>query len=376
MIVSCPNCGTKYNLPDDKVPIGGVKVKCSKCSHLFKVVLPPATPEEEVEVLLDDPASPKPADDQGSDFDAAFEEAVAGEGADEDDIEDDLDDMDFGIEDDAEDEADITDEAKDDAEDDDAEDDFGIDDDDDDDVNLNDDNDDDLDTGGFFASLDGDKNLDMDARPKRKGGFGKLLLTLLLFIILILVLAVLTFNLRLWSVPQSLQDVEIELPFELPLEVPFVKTVGTLEPSVEEPVKAEPVGDPLDRIKQIQPVDFRQYVINNELEGRIFVVEGQALNNSDSPKERIMVEVALFDAGGLEMGVQEMLCGNTLSLFQLQVDNRLTIEKNLTSSRGTNLNNSYIKPGETTPFMFVFFDLENKVEEYRIQITDAHDPQR
>ena len=34
MIVSCPNCSTKFNLPDDRVQ-PGAKLRCSVCKHIF-----------------------------------------------------------------------------------------------------------------------------------------------------------------------------------------------------------------------------------------------------------------------------------------------------------------------------------------------------
>jgi len=82
MKVSCPNCETKYNLPDERIAAGGTKVKCSKCKHVFTVAPPPATPEEEVEQLLEEPkVEGAPAAAAKPDFDAAFEETVAAEGA-------------------------------------------------------------------------------------------------------------------------------------------------------------------------------------------------------------------------------------------------------------------------------------------------------
>ncbi|GFK95507.1 hypothetical protein NNJEOMEG_03372 [Fundidesulfovibrio magnetotacticus] len=44
MIVECPNCQTKYNLPDDKVGPEGATVRCSVCRHVFKVE--PAAPDD------------------------------------------------------------------------------------------------------------------------------------------------------------------------------------------------------------------------------------------------------------------------------------------------------------------------------------------
>lgn len=40
MKVECPNCHTKYNLPDDKVGSEGADVRCSVCRHEFHVEAP------------------------------------------------------------------------------------------------------------------------------------------------------------------------------------------------------------------------------------------------------------------------------------------------------------------------------------------------
>lgn len=37
MIVRCPECSTGFKLPDDKVTDKGVKLRCSKCSHVFRI---------------------------------------------------------------------------------------------------------------------------------------------------------------------------------------------------------------------------------------------------------------------------------------------------------------------------------------------------
>lgn len=40
MIVSCEKCSTKFKIPDEKVTEKGVKVRCTKCSHTFRVSKP------------------------------------------------------------------------------------------------------------------------------------------------------------------------------------------------------------------------------------------------------------------------------------------------------------------------------------------------
>ena len=43
MILSCPNCGTRYTVAPASLPVGGRKVRCAKCGEVWRQV-----PEEEV----------------------------------------------------------------------------------------------------------------------------------------------------------------------------------------------------------------------------------------------------------------------------------------------------------------------------------------
>jgi len=49
MIITCASCLTKFNLDDSRISQKGVKVRCSRCHHVFYVVPPPETREEVME---------------------------------------------------------------------------------------------------------------------------------------------------------------------------------------------------------------------------------------------------------------------------------------------------------------------------------------
>ncbi len=49
MIITCASCLTKFNLDDARINTKGVKVRCSRCKHVFYVVPPPETQEEVIE---------------------------------------------------------------------------------------------------------------------------------------------------------------------------------------------------------------------------------------------------------------------------------------------------------------------------------------
>jgi len=49
MIITCASCLTKFNLDDSQIQAKGIKVRCSRCKHVFYVVPPPETKEEMIE---------------------------------------------------------------------------------------------------------------------------------------------------------------------------------------------------------------------------------------------------------------------------------------------------------------------------------------
>jgi predicted Zn finger-like uncharacterized protein len=49
MIITCASCLTKFKLDDSRISQKGVKVRCSRCHHVFYVVPPPETREEVME---------------------------------------------------------------------------------------------------------------------------------------------------------------------------------------------------------------------------------------------------------------------------------------------------------------------------------------
>lgn len=59
MLVACPKCKTKYKVDDSKIGDQGLKLRCSKCQTLFKVVKKPEAPSPTPPQPLAAPA-PKP----------------------------------------------------------------------------------------------------------------------------------------------------------------------------------------------------------------------------------------------------------------------------------------------------------------------------
>ena len=65
MIVTCEQCATQFQLDDAKVPVGGVRVRCSRCKHAFFIEpagaeIQPGPVERAAQEALDREAPPPP----------------------------------------------------------------------------------------------------------------------------------------------------------------------------------------------------------------------------------------------------------------------------------------------------------------------------
>lgn len=448
MIVTCPNCTTRYNLPDSKIPAGGAKVKCSKCAHVFKAELPPASPEEEVENLFDEESQAAPDTQAGDEFDDAFDEVSSGgaaadeppadepaadeavaddaatdeapaadepveESSDVDDLFDDVGDTDdtgdtdegdegddlpgvddlfdepddtpapeegaspsggeessasadevdslFGDDDGGLfDEEEVEDDTGDDAGDDELFEEGGDDEEDDTDdlfADADDVDDEEYDESPGFG-LD-----DEESEPKKKGG--KSLGCLIIVLVLALGLGAAVYF-KVWT----MFGVDLGSYFQ---NVPYVGKMFMEETGGDE--EPAPGVSPAERVRKIELKNVKQYYVANEKTGNLFVVEGKAVNKFAKPKEQIKVEVVLYDGAGTVLASQSFLCGNVLSQFQLQVQTQKEIEDGLASEVGILSNNTFIRPGASTPFMAVFFQPPANVKEFLVKVVDVGDPE-
>lgn len=331
MIVTCPNCASRFRLPDDKIGPDGVKLRCGKCKHVFHQE-PPAPADLRDFDYPDDGDAPaagrdafsepesqaaparaaKPQPDQTSDQDPGglFEsetyedEEEAGKGKTDYNL-DDISDIDITGK-----------------------------------------------TGAGPSAKD----------TKRRS----LIVAVSLFGVVVVTLAAAYFF-GLFGGRQAEQPAP-----------PVAGQAAPAEPAKEgekpasEPAKEKP--DESAKVKDIVLQNVRQYYVTNEKAGQLFVIEGKAVNNFKSQKEMIKLEAALFDEKGGVLASKDMLAGNTVSLFQLQVMTRQELESALTSQVGVLTNNTNLAPGAETPFMIVFFDPPEAVKEFGVKVVDAKDP--
>ncbi len=325
MIVECPNCKTTYNLDDSLVPEGGRQVKCTVCEHRFLAEKPSAAVHDhDLDDLFGDSGD---AGDSGggSQFAAALndlndpEEGAASAAAPAKggyEIPDDL--ASASAEELSGEEA----PAK---------------------------------NGGGGMSLDGGFSLDGTAKKKKKdkaAGGGKkkgLVIGIAAGVFLLLAAAG-------------------GLYFFKPGLVPGLGG----KPKAEEPAAGKPAAQ--SQVENITLDKIRQYYVDNEKVGRIFVVEGSAVNDFDVPKELITVEVGLFDASGQMVASQRAVAGNVLSLYNLQILEWDKIQAGLASETGIAANNMNVLPKAEVPFMVAMAKTPETVAEFVVKVVEVKDP--
>ncbi len=127
------------------------------------------------------------------------------------------------------------------------------------------------------------------------------------------------------------------------------------------------------RVELLTMRNVRQYNVPNEKVGKVFVIEGKAVNEFPEPKELIELEGALYDKDKKPLAVKRQLAGTQLSLFQLQVLSEKEMESFLNSKIELLSNNTNVPPGGEVPFMILFYAPPDNVAEFGVKIVDAKD---
>lgn len=334
MIVQCPNCRSKFNLPDDKVGPDGAKLRCGQCRHVFHVDVSGMPefegltdfdfPDDVAETPAASRAAPKPApqaslpdDDVPPDlFHSETYEGPAGAGDDEPD-----------------------------------------------DAPVR---------PGF--SLDDVANIPLPGSSASKDRRKRLAVIVGAVLVILAATVAAVISLDLWPGRKAPKDAAQPPAATATAPAESAKPAADKAPPAPEAAAKKP--EETAKVKDIMLQNVRQYYVSNEKAGQLFVIEGKAVNNFKTPKEMLKLEASLFDEKGGTLVSKEELAGNTVSLFQLQVMTRDELKNALASQVGVLTNNTNIAPAGEVPFMMVFFDPPEAVKEFGVKVVDAKDPPR
>lgn len=137
---------------------------------------------------------------------------------------------------------------------------------------------------------------------------------------------------------------------------------------------SKPVGHEVEKkVEKLTMRNVRQYNVLNEKAGKVFVIEGKAVNEFPEPKELIELEGAIYDKDKKPIASKRQLAGTQLSLFQLQVLSEKEMESFLNNKVELLANNTNVPPGGEVPFMILFYDPPDNIAEFGVEIVDVKD---
>ncbi len=132
-------------------------------------------------------------------------------------------------------------------------------------------------------------------------------------------------------------------------------------------------ADLANKVRLITMKNVRQYIVDNEKIGKVFVIEGKAVNEFPEPKELIAVEGAIYGKDKRVIATKQQRCGTQLSLFQLQVLSEKEMDSFLNNKMEILTNNINLKQGAEVPFMVLFYAPPEDVAEFGVRIVDVKD---
>lgn len=137
---------------------------------------------------------------------------------------------------------------------------------------------------------------------------------------------------------------------------------------------AEARADTERLISSVSLDEIRQFQVDNTQIGKIMVIQGIAVNISETNKDFIAIEARILDVNGNTLGEPvQQLCGVPLTLFQLQ---SLSAEdlKNTLGNRITILTyNTNVPPGGKVPFVVVFPSPPAAMKKFEVRVISVQD---
>ncbi len=128
-----------------------------------------------------------------------------------------------------------------------------------------------------------------------------------------------------------------------------------------------------ERVKLIQLVDVRQFVLKNDKLGKLVIVQGKAINNFEVAKGMIAVEATLLDEEGTVINRLQQRAGVMPTLLQLQSLDAKELASVLNNPMDILLNNASVPPKGEVPFCLIFVGVPSKMVEFEVGVIDVQE---
>jgi hypothetical protein len=124
----------------------------------------------------------------------------------------------------------------------------------------------------------------------------------------------------------------------------------------------------MKKVGEITTSNIKSKFVDNEESGRLFVITGNVTNEFPQSRRFIKLKGKLFASGKTLVKEETVFCGNSLTDIQLAQMSLADINKKLSNRFGDNKSNVKVKSGQELPFMMVFSDFPQDLEEFTIEV--------
>jgi len=147
-----------------------------------------------------------------------------------------------------------------------------------------------------------------------------------------------------------LDSVGINIPFVSDLLKPDVQDAGNLK---------------------IYTSDINNKFVENSKVGKLLVITGKAKNGYSDARSYISITGKLYTKGKILSKTKTFYCGTILSELELQNMDLNAINNRLSNRFGDNKSNIKVKADAIIPFMVVFADLPENLDEFTIEVAGS-----
>ena len=148
----------------------------------------------------------------------------------------------------------------------------------------------------------------------------------------------------------------IQVPYISSVKIPFIESI--LQKNQSRPEQANIVLDN-------QSINGK--FASNNAEGKLFIITGRAANKSAFPISHLQVEATLITKDNVTARTKQVYCGNKVPEDTLKTAGINTIDKLLLNRNGMDGVNKNIRPNESIPFMIVFSNLPDNLENFSVK---------
>ena len=122
---------------------------------------------------------------------------------------------------------------------------------------------------------------------------------------------------------------------------------------------------------KINAFDIDSKFVENSKKGKFFVITGKVINGYSDARSFIRITGRLYTKGNVLSKTETVYCGNVLSNFDLENLDLGAIDKRLKNRIGDNRSNIKLKSGKSLPFMIVFSNVPDNLEEFTIEVAGS-----